>query len=76
MPKTGTKSKRKTRKKEKILQVTLVKSPIGYDVSQKRTVKALGFRKLHQTIEHTDSPSIRGMLAKITHLIQVEEKES
>lgn len=76
MPKTEKKTKRKSRKKEKVLRVTLVKSPIGYDLSQKRTVKALGFRKLHQTVEHTDSPSIRGMLAKITHLLQVEEKDS
>lgn len=73
MPKTEAKTKRKTRKKAKILRVTLVRSPIGYDKSQKRTVRALGFRKLNQTVEHKDSPSIRGMLAKITHLIQVEE---
>lgn len=73
MPKTEPKTKRKTKKKEKIIRVTLVKSPIGYNISQKRTVKALGLRKMHQTVEHKDSPSIRGMLAKVNHLIQVEE---
>lgn len=73
MPKTESKTKRKTKKKEKIIRVTLVKSPIGYNISQKRTVKALGLRRMNQTVEHKDSPSIRGMLAKINHLIQVEE---
>ena len=73
MPKTESKTKRKTKKKEKIIRVTLVKSPIGYNISQKRTVKALGLRRMNQPVEHKDSPSIRGMLAKINHLIQVEE---
>jgi large subunit ribosomal protein L30 len=73
MPKTESKTKRKTKKKEKIIRVTLVKSPIGYNISQKRTVKALGLRRMNHTVEHKDSPSIRGMLAKVSHLIQVEE---
>jgi large subunit ribosomal protein L30 len=73
MPKTETKTKRKTKKKEKLVQVTLVKSPIGYNVSQKRTIRALGLRKMHQTIEHKDSPTLRGMLAKVSHLVQVQE---
>jgi large subunit ribosomal protein L30 len=73
MPKTETKPKRKRKKKEKIIRVTLVKSPIGYNISQKRTVRALGLRKINHTVEHKDSPAIRGMLAKVTHLIEVEE---
>lgn len=77
MPKTETKpkpkAKRKPRKKEKLLQVTLVKSPIGYNISQKRTVRALGLRRMHQTVEHKDSETLRGMLAKVSHLLQVEE---
>ena len=55
------------------LRVTLVRSPIGYDWRQKRTVRALGLRRLHQTVEHPDSPAIRGMLAKVRHLVQIEE---
>jgi large subunit ribosomal protein L30 len=71
--KTKKKSSRKTRKKEKIIRVTLVKSPIGYNISQKRTVRALGLRKMHQTVEHKDRPTLRGMLAKVSHLVEVEE---
>jgi len=55
------------------LRITLVKSPIGYSERQKRTVRALGLRRLNQTVEHADSPDIRGMLKKIGHLITVEE---
>ncbi len=55
------------------LRVTLVRSPIGYDWRQKRTVRALGLRHLNQTVEHSDSPAIRGMLAKVRHLVKIEE---
>ena len=72
-PKPKPKPKRKTKKKEKLVRVTLVKSPIGYNIRQKRTVRALGLRKMHQTVEHKDSPTFRGMLAKISHLLKVEE---
>jgi large subunit ribosomal protein L30 len=57
----------------KTLQVKLVKSPIGYEKSQKATVKALGLTKLHQTVEKVDNPAIRGMIAKISHLLEVTE---
>jgi large subunit ribosomal protein L30 len=57
----------------KALRVTLVKSPIGYTVDQKATVRALGLRRMNQTVEHKDSPAIRGMLNKIIHLIKIEE---
>jgi large subunit ribosomal protein L30 len=62
-------------KKEKgnTLSVTLVKSPIGYNKDQKATVRALGLRRTNQVVEHQDSPSLRGMLNKISHLIKVEE---
>lgn len=73
MPKTETKTKRKRKKKEKLVRITLVKSPIGYNISQKRTVKALGLKKMHQTVEHKDSPTFRGMVAKVSHLLQVED---
>ena len=55
------------------IRVTLVKSPIGFTKDQKATVRALGFRRLHQTVEHKDSPAVRGMLKKIVHLLRIEE---
>jgi large subunit ribosomal protein L30 len=57
----------------KIMRITLVKSPIGYSKPHKATVRALGLRKLHQTVEHADSPTLRGMLYKVNHLVEVEE---
>ncbi len=59
--------------KGKALRITLVKSPIGYSERQKRTVRALGLRRLRQTVEHNDNPALRGMIIKIQHLVQVEE---
>jgi len=57
----------------KTLRVTLVRSAIGYSKDQKATVKALGLRRLNQTIEHKDTPALRGMLNKVIHLLKVEE---
>jgi len=57
----------------KTLRVTLVRSSIGYTKDQKATVKALGLRRMHQTVEHKDSPALRGMLNKIIHLLKIEE---
>jgi large subunit ribosomal protein L30 len=48
----------------KTIRVTLVRSPIGYTKDQKATAKALGLRRLHQTVEHQDSPALRGMIQK------------
>ena len=59
--------------KGKALRVTLVKSPIGYKKDQKATARALGLRRMNQTVEHNDSPAVRGMLNKIIHLIKIEE---
>ena len=50
-----------------------MRSPIGYPEPQKATVRALGLRRLHQTVEHQDTPAVRGMLAKVIHMIRVEE---
>jgi large subunit ribosomal protein L30 len=55
------------------LRVTWVKSAIGYADDQKRTIAALGLRRLHQTVEHWDSPSVRGMVVAVRHLVLVEE---
>jgi large subunit ribosomal protein L30 len=57
----------------KVLRITLVRSPIGYAERQKKTVRALGLRRMNQTVEHADTPQIRGMIAKIPHLLRVEE---
>ena len=61
---------------DKKLRVTLVKSPIGYTKRQKGTVKALGLRKLNSSVIHDDTPPIRGMIDKVSHLVQVEEIEA
>jgi large subunit ribosomal protein L30 len=55
------------------LRITLVKSPVGYRREQKRTVRALGLRKMHQTVERADTPTIRGMVNKVNHLVTVEK---
>jgi large subunit ribosomal protein L30 len=49
------------------------KSAIGYGDDQKRTIKALGLRRLGHTVEHEDTPAIRGMISKVQHLVQVAE---
>ncbi|MGY8751368.1 MAG: 50S ribosomal protein L30 [Fidelibacterota bacterium] len=57
----------------KKLKITQIKSSIGYKQKAKLTLKALGLRKMHQTVEHLDSPSMRGMLNKINYLVKIEE---
>lgn len=54
-------------------KVTQVKSAIDRPERQKRTLHALGLRKLHQTVEHEGTPQVQGMIAKVLHLIKVEE---
>jgi large subunit ribosomal protein L30 len=63
----------KTESNNNTLRVTLVRSPIGYTKDQKATARALGLRRLHQTVEHKDTPAVRGMIRKIIHLVQIEE---
>ena len=55
------------------LRVTWVKSDIGSNKDQKRTLKALGFHRLNQSVIHEDSAPIRGMISKVRHLVKVEE---
>ncbi len=61
------------KKKAKTLTLTLVKSAIGYSERQKRTVRALGLRRMMQSVEHSDTAVLRGMIAKIPHLLKVDE---
>jgi large subunit ribosomal protein L30 len=56
-----------------LMKITLVKSAIGYSEKHKATVKALGLRKLHQSVVLPDTPSLRGMLLKVNHLVKIEE---
>jgi len=58
------------------LRVTWKKSSIGYSRNQKLTIRALGLRRLGQTVEHSDSPAVRGMIQKVRHLVAVEEVPS
>ena len=60
-------------KNGKILRITQVKSGIGYKPKAKATLEALGLKKIHQSIEHNDSPQIRGMINVIPYLLKVEE---
>jgi large subunit ribosomal protein L30 len=57
----------------KKLRIKQIKSGIGYPLRQKRTLEALGIRRMHQTVEVTATPQILGMVSKVNHLLQVEE---
>ncbi|MBL7119904.1 MAG: 50S ribosomal protein L30 [Dehalococcoidia bacterium] len=57
------------------LYITWIKSDIGYARDQKMTIRALGLHRLHQKVKHDDSASIRGMIAKVRHLVRVAEVE-
>ena len=55
------------------LRITLVKSGIGYATDQKKTLKALGLKRMNQSVVKEDSNSLRGMILKVRHLVNVEE---
>ena len=55
------------------IQVKQVKSAIGRTKTQKRTLEALGLKKLHQVVEHEATPAILGMVAAISHLVEVQK---
>ncbi|MDY6867218.1 MAG: 50S ribosomal protein L30 [Chloroflexota bacterium] len=61
------------KKKQKKLTITLDRSPIGYSKKQKATLKALGLKKVHQTVTINDNGAVRGMIDKVSHLISVDE---
>ncbi len=54
------------------LKITLRKSTIGYDKKQRDTVRSLGIKKMHHSVEHEDSPVVRGMIHHVRHLLEVE----
>lgn len=61
------------KKKNKTVRVTLTKSVIGEKPKTRATVEGLGLKRIRQTVEQVDSPSLRGMLAKVSHLVDVED---
>ena len=72
--------KPKLRKKQKVIHMAKikakwVKSAIGFPERQKRTIKALGFRKLNSEVEHEDTPQVRGMIEHVRHLVTWEVVE-
>ena len=58
-------------KTEKMLRITLIKSAIGYRKRAKDTLKALGIRRMHQTVEKPDNAAVRGMVEQVRHLVEV-----
>jgi large subunit ribosomal protein L30 len=54
------------------LRIKWVKSDIGFAKDQKRTLRALGFHRLNETVEQEDSASVRGMITKVSHLVKIE----
>lgn len=54
------------------LKITLRKSTIGYDKKQRDTVRSLGIKKMNHSVEHEDSPVVRGMIHHVRHLLEVE----
>jgi len=61
------------RKNKTKLQITLVKSPIGYSKRQKATLKALGLKKVNQTVTQVENEAVLGMIDKVSHLVNVDE---
>lgn len=60
---------------DKTVKITYYRSVIGFTKDQRDTVRSLGFKRLNQTLEKPDTPTIRGMIAKVRHLVRVEEDE-
>ena len=59
--------------KKKTVQITLVRSPLGTSGRHRGAVRALGLRRPRHTVQHVDTPQLRGMLAKVAHLVEIEE---
>ena len=60
-------------KKQKNLRITLVRSPIGQKPKTRACVETLGLRKIRQSVERPDTPDVRGLLARVDHLVEIEE---
>ena len=78
-PATKKVSPKKSAPKKKVagrLRITQTRSPIGRPAKQKATLRALGLRKIRHSVEHKDTPVIRGMVARVIHLVKVEEVQA
>jgi large subunit ribosomal protein L30 len=62
-----------TKKKGGTLKIKWVRSFIGCPIGMRETIRGLGFRRMHQTVERADNPSTRGMILKVRHLVEVTE---
>jgi large subunit ribosomal protein L30 len=77
MPTEKKASKKASKKKSQpaTLRIQQVKSPIGYHHKQREVLRSLGLRRIRQVVEREDTPAVRGMVAKITHLVAIVEDE-
>lgn len=66
-------SAKNTGKTLKMLKITWVRSQIGYPKDQRATIESLGLHRLNQTVEHEDTPQVRGQIFKVKHMLNVEE---
>ena len=66
--------RQKAKKDSGKIKVQYVKSAIGYEKSQKLTIKALGFHRLGEIVEKNNTPQIRGMVTKVSHLVKIIEE--
>jgi len=62
--------------KAKMLKIEQVKSPIGYNKKQREVLRGLGLRRIRHVVEREDSPAVRGMVRKISHLVRIVEEQS
>ena len=60
--------------KKKQIKVTLVRSPVGFQPKHRECVRGLGLKRMHQSVLVEDTPSVRGMIAKVHHMVEVVEK--
>ena len=60
------------KKSEKSLHITQIKSAIGHNYKEKRTLRALGLKKINQTVVHSDTPVIRGMVNRVSFLVKIK----
>ena len=67
---------KKSTQRTKMLRIKLVRSPIGNTQKHKDTIRTLGLKKINQVVERPDTPSVRGMLLLVNHMVMIEEVES
>jgi large subunit ribosomal protein L30 len=66
-------AKKTAKQAPKRLKITLLRSPIGFNETQGKTVQGMGLRKIRHTVELPDTPETRGMILKVRHLVDVQE---